>query len=154
MKLTTREIVGIILWWAEGTKSRRDKRWQNARNYPVEVTNTNPAIIQIILNFLREDIGIDENRMHMQLQIHEGDDQEDLEQYWSNITGIPSNRFNKTIVRPAGNKIGKSKGTCKIRFVDKETYLKMEILLQKVLRDLYDNPNEVLKTLPHYEFIS
>jgi hypothetical protein len=90
----------------------------------------------------------------MQLQIHEGDDQEDLEQYWSNITGIPSNRFNKTIVRPAGNKIGKSKGTCKIRFVDKETYLKMEILLQKVLRDLYDNPNEVLKTLPHYEFIS
>jgi hypothetical protein len=153
MKLTTREIVGIILWWGEGTKSRRDKRWKNARSYPIEVTNTNPAIIQIILNFLRKDIGVDENRVHLQLQIHAGDNHDELEQYWSELTNIPRNRFNKTIVRPAGNKTGKSKGTCKIRFADKEIYLKLEALLQEILRELYDSPNEELMTLPHYEFI-
>lgn len=154
MKLTSREIVGIILWWAEGTKSRRDKRWKNARSYPIEITNTNPAIIKIFLDFLRGDVKVDEQRLRLQLQIHEGDNQEELERYWQNITNIQRISFNKTIVRPVGNKIGKSKGTCKIRFADKQTYLRLEELLNKTLGEIYKNPNEELKTLKHYQFIS
>ncbi|MES2970737.1 MAG: hypothetical protein V4702_00230 [Patescibacteria group bacterium] len=65
----------------------------------------------------------------LQLQIHEGDDQDKLEKYWSRITQIPKTRFNKTIVRPVGKKIGKSLGTCKVRFADKATYLKLDSML-------------------------
>jgi hypothetical protein len=119
----------------------------------VELTNTNPAVIKVFVDFLREDLHIPIHRIHVQLQIHEGDDKAELEQFWSDITGISRMQFNKTIIRPVGRKVGKSKGTCKVRFADKATYRKLEQLLSLVLAELYDNPDEVLQTLPHYESV-
>ena len=100
MKYTLRQIISIILWWTEGTKSYKDKRWKNVWIYNVDVTNTNPEIIKIFVDFLRKDIGIVESRLKLQLQIHEGDNQKELENYWSEITKIPHERFTKTIIRP------------------------------------------------------
>lgn len=133
MDYDLRQVIGAILWWTEGTKSYKDKRWTNTWHYIIDLTNTNPDIIKFFLDFLRSDIGIDESRLKLQLQIHEDDDQERLETYWSRITQIPRERFTKTIVRPVGNKIGKNMGTCKIRYCDKKTYLKIHFLLNKIL---------------------
>ena len=74
MEYSLRQVVGIIIWWTEGTKAYRDKRWKSWI-YPVDVTNTNPEIIQSFLDFLRKDIGITEMRLKLQLQIHDGDNQ-------------------------------------------------------------------------------
>jgi len=136
MKLSLRETVGVVLWWAEGTKSRKDKRWVNARSYPIEMTNTDPKIIKAFLDFIRYDLCIDEPKLKLQLQIHRGDNKQQLEQYWSKATDIPKNRFNKTIIRPAGNKIGKSRGTCKVRLANKEQYKALEKKLVTVLEKL------------------
>jgi len=136
MNKSTLEVAGIMLWWAEGTKSRRDIRWKNALTYPIEITNTNSKIICIFLKYLRDIIGVPEQRIRLQLQIHEGDNQLELESYWSSICDIPKERFQKTIVRPTGNKIGKSKGTCKIRFADKEIYGKLQSSLDNLLLEL------------------
>lgn len=114
-----RAIVGLVLWWTEGTKKRRDLRRKNQWIYQVEITNTDPSIITIFLDFIRSDVGVKESKLKVQLQIHEGDNKNELEQYWSNITKIPLNRFQKTIIRPAGNKPGKTSGTCKIRYNSK-----------------------------------
>ncbi len=133
MVLSEREIIGLILWWAEGTKSRRDTRWKNAMTYPIELTNTNPRMIKLFLEFLRYDIRILNEKLRFQIQIHENDSKEELEKYWLRITEIPRSQMNKTIVRPIGNKIGKTKGTCKIRFVDKATYKKLEEMLEYLL---------------------
>lgn len=141
------------MWWAEGTKSRRDKRWRQAVSYPVEITNTNPAIIKIFLDFLRYDIEIHEEKLHLQIQIHEGDDQAKLEEYWSILTAIPKERFNKTIIRPVGNKVGKSRGTCKIRFADKVTYLRLQELLLQVLDQLEAKDKQLLQILPGFELL-
>jgi hypothetical protein len=124
-----RKTLGLALWWAEGTKSRQDKRWKNTWMYHVDFTNTNPEMIRLYLEFLRNDVGIDERRLKLQLQIHEGDNQTQFEEFWSQATNIPLQRFYKTIVRPAGNKLGKTYGTCKIRYCDKPTYLKMRQML-------------------------
>ena len=133
MEYSLRQVVGIIIWWTEGTKAYRDKRWKSWI-YPVDVTNTNPEIIQSFLDFLRKDIGITEARLKLQLQIHDGDNQEEIEDYWSKATKIPRERFTKTIIRPTGHKIGKSMGTCKIRYSDKLTHLKLQSLLESVLK--------------------
>ena len=77
--------------------------------------------------------GICESRLKLQLQIHDGDNQKEIENYWSKITNIPRGRFTKTIIRPAGNKVGKSIGTCKVRYSDKPTYLKLQSLWESVL---------------------
>lgn len=146
MEYNLRQIVGIILWWAEGTKAYKDKRWNNTWVCNVDVTNTNPNIIKIFLDFLRKDIGINESRLKIQLQTHQGDDQEKIEAYWSNITNIPRQRFTKTIIRPKGNKVGKSNGTCKIRYSDKSVYLKLENLLKNTLQNLesFNNANRAV----------
>ena len=129
-------VVGAVLWWAEGSKSIRDKRWKNAVSYPIEITNTNTDIIKIFLRYIVEVVGIPKDRLKVQLQIHENDDKIELEQYWSQVTGIGKDMFNKTIIRPIGNKPGKSKGTCKIRCYDKEFYGKICQDLQNVISSL------------------
>jgi hypothetical protein len=129
-----RRIIGVILWWAEGTKSRRDKRWKNAVSYPVEITSTDPLVIKLFLEFIRKDLKIDESRLRVQLQIHENDNFYELESYWAEICSITKDKFQKTIIRPVGKKAGKTKGTCKIRYSDKETYLKVKGILEQVLQ--------------------
>lgn len=136
MSLTSRQIVGSVLWWAEGTKPRRDYRWKNAMLYTVEFTNTNSEMVKIFLEFLRKDIGVVESRLRAQIQIHEGDDQEKLERFWSKATRISLSNFNKTIVRPTGHKVGKSSGTCKIRYSDKPTHLKIQSILDQALSEI------------------
>nr|MBP7807374.1 hypothetical protein [Candidatus Saccharibacteria bacterium] len=91
--ISQREIVAITLWWAEGTKSRRDKRWKNAVSYPVEVTNTNPAIIKIFVDYLLLDLGIPKDKLRVQIQTHEGDDTERIERFWSGVTGVSRQNF-------------------------------------------------------------
>lgn len=145
MEYSKREIIGVIIWWAEGTKSRRDKRWKNAVSYPIEVTNTNSVMISIFLDFLRKDLSIPEDKIRVQIQIHEGDDKLLLEKYWSEVTGINLERFNKTIVRPVGKKPGKSKGTCKIRFADKGTYIYLQNMLTEILTGLCVVPNDAIR---------
>ncbi len=128
-----RKIIGIVIWWTEGTKAFRDKRTKNGYVYNIDVTNTNPLIIKSFLDFLRLDVGIDEQRLKLQLQIHEGDDQIKFEKFWARVTNIPKKRFNKTIIRPKGNKAGKNMGTCKVRYSDKKIYAKLVVLLDKTL---------------------
>ena len=130
------EVVGLVLWWAEGSKSRKDKRWKNAWTYPVEITNTDPRVIQIFLRLLREEIKVDEERIKLQIQIHKGDKQKQLEDYWCVVSGIPRKRLQRTIVRPVGNKIGKTNGTCKIRCSGKEIYGKLQSKLSDILDEL------------------
>ncbi len=134
--MTNLEVIGLILWWAEGSKSRRNILWKNALSYPIEITNTDPRIINLFLEYVIQELGIDRKRFKLQLQIHEGDDQKTLEAYWSNITGIPTSNFQRTIIRPIGNKVGKSKGTCKVRFSDKMVYnilqQKLNLLLENI----------------------
>ncbi len=133
MNIDSLQTIGVIIWWSEGSKSRKDKRWKSARSYPVEVTNTNPQIIRAFLMFLREVLKVPDEKLALQLQVHDGDDVRALENYWSEVTGIKKTKFNKTIVRPVGNKVGKSLGTCKVRFSDKSTYTTLETVLSKEL---------------------
>ena len=127
------KVVGVMLWWAEGSKSRRDKRWANAVSYPIEITNTNPEIIRLFIRYVTEVVGVPKENLKLQIQIHENDSQTELESYWQNVTGIPMTNFNKTIIRQIGNKPNKSKGTCKIRCASKEFYGKIQNDLQEVL---------------------
>ena len=52
------------------------------------------------------------------------------EKFWAIKTGIPISQFNKTIIRPKGNKPNKNKGTFKLRLYDKKLYEKLEDMLR------------------------
>jgi hypothetical protein len=129
------QTIALIIWLCEGTKLRRDKRWKNSYSFVVEVTNTNPLVIKIFLDFLRNNIRVANKKIYAQLQIHKGDNKKELESFWSNISGIPLNQFNKTIVRVRGNKPEKTKGTFKIRVYNKNIFLKLDNLLKAELKE-------------------
>lgn len=124
------EAICLTLWWTEGTKARKG-RWKSLI-YSAEITNTDPIIIATFLKYLRERLDVQNERIKVQLQIHQGDNQEELENFWQEVTDVPREQFNKTIIRPVGNKIGKSRGTCKIRVHDKALYLELAKRLEKI----------------------
>ncbi|PIS14518.1 hypothetical protein COT64_02250 [Candidatus Shapirobacteria bacterium CG09_land_8_20_14_0_10_39_12] len=128
-----RRILALTIWWCEGTKPRKDKRWKNSYLYPIEVTNCDPKIIKIFADFLRDEIGVPNERIKGQLQIHENDNKEKIESFWSKKIGLPLSQFNKTIIRKIGHKPGKNTGTFKLRTYNKNVYLKLQSLLEKEL---------------------
>lgn len=129
-----RAVTALTIWWCEGTKARKDPRWKTAMLSPVEVINTDPRVIKIFLTFITEDLGLELSKVKGQLQIHEGDNKQELEQFWSKATGVPLSQFNKTIIRPTGNKIAKNRGTFKIRTYNKTLYNN----LHKMLNENFD----------------
>ena len=131
-----RRLIALILWWCEGTKIRRDKRWKDSYVYATEITNTNPEIIKIFVDFLTNDLNIAINKLKGQVQIHQGDDQVKYELYWSNYLGLPLNQFNKTIIRPMGSRYRENHGTFKLRTYGKDLYLKLQKMLDSELKDI------------------
>lgn len=133
MKLKRRTIA-LIIWWCEGTKPRRSKQWKNSFICPIEVINTDFRIIKIFADFLREELNVPNEKLKGQIQIHEGDNQKEIENYWTKAIGISKKQLNKTIIRPKGNKPDKNKGTFKLRLYNKPLYNKLEKLLNNELR--------------------
>lgn len=131
--LSKRKIIALTLWWCEGTKIRRDNRWKNAYLYPIEITNTDPRIIKIFTDFLIEELKVPMHKLRGQIQIHEGDNKEDIENFWSNTLNIPKSQFNKTIIRVKGKRFRKNNGTFKLRTYNKDIFQKLQSLLNKEL---------------------
>lgn len=126
-------IIALIIWWCEGTKARRHKRYFNTYYCPIEVINSDPRIIRIFVDFLRKKMKVPNHRIKGQIQIHEGDDKEYIEKFWEEQTKIPRSQFNKTIIREKGNKPNKNKGTFKLRLYDKILFTKLKGMLERCL---------------------
>lgn len=79
---------GILLYWAEGTKGPNQKC--------IEVTNTDPNVIKIMLRFFREILKVPENKLRVMIRIGEKGDVMAAEKYWQKITGVLKNNFHKS----------------------------------------------------------
>jgi hypothetical protein len=130
------QTIALIIWLCEGTKPRQSKIWKNTYYMPVEVINCDSKIIKIFADFLRIQMKVPNYRLRGQIQIHEGDNKEEIENFWEKETGIPKSQFNKTIIRPKGNKPNKNKGTFKLRLYDKPLYEKLLDLLKLELQSI------------------
>lgn len=131
-----KRLTALIIWWCEGTKPRQSKRWRNTFYKAIEVINCDPKIIRIFADFLRNQMKVPNTRLKGQIQIHEGDCKREIENFWAEKTGIPISQFNKTIIRPKGNKPYKNKGTFKLRLYDKKLYEKLEDMLRLQLKHI------------------
>ena len=94
-RLSSREllVLGVIAYWAEGTKS---KPW-NDKDY-VAFTNSDPSMIRIFQRWL-ESLGLGREDLILQIQIHESADISVAERFWSQVTGVAVERFNRTVLK-------------------------------------------------------
>ena len=86
------KIVGAILYWAEGGKTKRGL---------VRVANSDPSVIRVMMRFFREVCSIKEEKFRAQIHTHSHLNILKSLKYWSKITGIPIKQFYKTYAKPS-----------------------------------------------------
>ena len=81
-------IAGIALYWAEGSKTKRN----------VRVCNSNPEMIQFMIKWFKRYLGIlpEDIKAIVGINIIHRDRERLVKDYWSNVTGIPLSQFRKT----------------------------------------------------------
>jgi hypothetical protein len=93
--LTARELflVGVALYWAEGTKDKTYARREN-----VALINSDPDVIRVFLAWLGL-LGVERERLRYAVMIHESADVAGAEQYWAGLVGADSSAFTKTTLK-------------------------------------------------------
>jgi predicted transcriptional regulator len=73
-------VAGCMLYWGEGTKDRTD----------LTFSNSDPEMVALFLRFLREECGVEDDRITMRIHGYEtnGICPEELNKYWMTITGL------------------------------------------------------------------
>ena len=81
-------LIGLALYWSEGSK--RDGR--------VLLTNSDPTMILLYMMWLEDCLKVRHEDIVCRVTINElhQDRRIEIEQYWSNVTGIPLEQFTKT----------------------------------------------------------
>ncbi len=111
--------VGVALYWGEGGKTQQTAR----------LSNSDPAVIKIMMKFFREVCMIPENKFRGHVHTFEGADINADEQYWSEISRIPRKHFYKTYAKQSTASKHKRKtlehGTFQIYVHDSDFFFKL-----------------------------
>ncbi len=91
-KLRELKLLGVSLYWAEGAK----------RGRVVDFTNSDVAMCQIFMRFLREVCQIDERKLRGFIYCHQNQNPNELIAYWSKTLSIPKKQFTKPYIRLTG----------------------------------------------------
>ncbi|WKX09828.2 hypothetical protein [Streptomyces sp. NL15-2K] len=94
-QLTDRELflVGIGLYWAEGSKSKPYRRQER-----VTFVNSDPGMITLFLAWLNL-LGVEPERLRFAVQIHETADVASAEQFWADHVGVERSALLKTTLK-------------------------------------------------------
>lgn len=98
-----------LIYWCEGEKNNPTS---------VRLANSDPKLITTFLHCLRTRFKIKENRLHALLHLHDYHDEKKQKHFWSQITNIPLEQFNKSYNKPhTGNRKRKDyQGCISIRY--------------------------------------
>lgn len=111
---------GLMLYWAEGDKTEKGL---------VKFSNSNPSMILFMVKWFTDICAVPKEKIKIELHIHELLHQKDTETYWSNLTAIPLNQFQKTQIKPTS--LGHRKkllynGTCALRISNTILFWKIQ----------------------------
>jgi hypothetical protein len=83
-------LMGVMLYWAEGGKTRRMVRFSNG----------DPEMIKITMAFFRRVCRVEKRNSGGTFHIHPHLDHKKAEEYWSSVSEIPLDQFFKTYRKP------------------------------------------------------
>jgi len=128
-KLLERELklMGIALYWAEGSKTRRGT---------VQFSNSDPKLVQIMMRFFRKICRVPRRKFRGHIFLHPHLSDKKAKEYWHNISGIPLNQFYKTSKQQSRASKGKKDtlpfGTFCIQICNTELFLKIKGWMERV----------------------
>jgi hypothetical protein len=80
----------LMLYWAEGSKRAFGT---------VDLANSDPEMVVLFTKCLREIYRVSETRLRVFLYCHANQSVEQLQKYWSEVSGIPLTQFTKPYIR-------------------------------------------------------
>ena len=84
-------VAGLVMYWAEGAKTR---------NY-VSMANADPRVLRLFITWVRT--FLNPNAMFtLHLHLHEGNDETKAKEFWKSQTKLWDANFHKTFIKPAG----------------------------------------------------
>jgi hypothetical protein len=103
-KISKRELwlIGTVLYWAEGTKEK-DFHPGSGVNF----NNSDPRMIKLFIMWLLKVCNVSSDKIGCEIYIHENSKNSvgGAKKYWSKVSGLPLNKFNKVYFKK--NKIKK-----------------------------------------------
>lgn len=84
-------LAGLMLYWAEGHKSGK-----------VGISNSDPNIIEFMMEWLRRYCNIDNSRFKPHLNLHSGQNEDEIKEFWSKIIKLPEEQFGKSYIKKEG----------------------------------------------------
>lgn len=90
-------IIGTALYWAEGYKRPVIIRGKTKTSHRVSLTNSDPELICIFLNFLRNVCEIPNEKITIWIRYFEHQDPAYLLSFWQKKCNIPYSNFRKTL---------------------------------------------------------
>ena len=105
-------VAGCMLYWAEGARHRNSLKF----------TNSDPEMIRFFVRFLRERFDIDDSAFSVTCNLFADhlERQEEIEQFWLDLTGLPTSCLRKSSVNVYSKYSQKKRrnklpyGTCRI----------------------------------------
>ena len=109
LKLSRRELllVGVALYWAEGYKKLIVKNGKERTAHTISFTNSDPKMITLFLRFLVDIVEIKKQKISVSMRLFAHIKQEEALAYWSDITGLEKNNFQKPSFVVSKSSLGK-----------------------------------------------
>ena len=132
-KLSKKELIvlGASLYWGEGYKRPIIKNGKAKSYHPVSLSNSDPKLVVIFLKFLREVCEVKEEKIRAGLRIYQHQNADQLLQFWSKLTKLPKEQFEKFYYGVSKSSLGKRPfnilpyGTIQIRVNSTDLYHKI-----------------------------
>ncbi|MFE2287935.1 hypothetical protein ACFXDJ_27680 [Streptomyces sp. NPDC059443] len=86
-------LVGVGLYWAEGSKSKTYSRRER-----VTFVNSDPDMIHLYLAWLAV-LGVDREKLRYRVMIHESGDVRGAEQYWADLAKVDLSQLQRTTLK-------------------------------------------------------
>ena len=136
-KISYRELflIGIALYWGEGTKSERNS------NRSLSIANSDPDMIAVFLKFMRDILKIKEEKITAGIHVYPSTNVVEARNYWSSIIKLDSHKF--YIVNQV-SRASRSKrpynslpyGTAVIKVCDRKLFFKMKGMIKGLIENI------------------
>ncbi len=118
ISLETFRLFGAALYWAEGSKTNG-----------LKITNSDPCLVLFIVRWIEKIFNIPPKELKAWLNIYPQQNNSEIKQFWSELTGIPLEKFGKSFIKPLSKNYKKNNlyyGTISVR-VPKGTNIRYKI---------------------------
>ena len=124
-------MIGCMLYWAEGAKTRNN----------INFVNSDPQMMLVWMRFLRKELHVSDDRVRVHIHVHDEANIPPAEDYWPKLLGLPMSCLGKTMVKKGSDTRHNTLtyGVCSVRVYSTELAMHVYGAIQEYCG--FENPD-------------